>query len=88
MLSLADAHLTSSGNLLGGLAGLFGGGGKGKKADDDEGDVYVVEAGDNLTSIAKQLNVTVNDIIKANPGVNPNSIQVGQELEIPENAQY
>ncbi len=44
---------------------------------------YTVAKGDILIKIAQKFNVTVNDIIKANPGLNPDAIRHGQEIVIP-----
>ena len=43
---------------------------------------YVVKKGDSLYSIAKQYNITVNDIITANNLTN-NNLSIGQILKIP-----
>ncbi len=43
---------------------------------------YVVKKGDSLYSIAKQYNVTVNDIIAAN-NLTSNNLAIGQILKIP-----
>lgn len=44
---------------------------------------YTVQAGDTLNKIAAQFNVSVQEIIKSNPGIDPNNIRVGQRLCIP-----
>ncbi len=44
---------------------------------------YTVQAGDTLTKISTQYNVTVGDIMRANNMSNPNYIQPGQVLIIP-----
>lgn len=44
---------------------------------------YVVAAGDNFTNIASRHGVTVQAIIKANPAVDSNRMQIGQVLIIP-----
>ena len=36
---------------------------------------YIVQSGDNLTSIAKKLNIPINQLIQANKLENPDSIQ-------------
>jgi len=43
---------------------------------------YVVQRGDSLQSIAAQFNSTAEDIAKINKITDPNSIQVGQVLEV------
>src|SRR5688572_13168871 len=47
------------------------------------GPVYIVQAGDTLSSIASRFNVTVNDLIAANPSIDPNLLSQGQQLVIP-----
>src|SRR5215204_6428384 len=44
---------------------------------------YTIKAGDNLSSIALQFGITVDDIVKANNIEDPNQIYEGQELIIP-----
>lgn len=48
-----------------------------------EDEVYVVEAGDSLFTIASRYNVTIDDIVRANDLANPDSIFSGQRLTIP-----
>lgn len=45
--------------------------------------IYTVRTGDTLYKIARMFYTTVNAIITANPGINPNVIQVGQRLVVP-----
>lgn len=45
--------------------------------------VYIVQPGDTYYSIAIKFNVTVEEIIEANPDVNPNLLGVGSEVVIP-----
>jgi len=52
---------------------------------------YEIRPGDTLSAIAKayresekRVNVTVNDILKANPGLDANSLQVGKTIFIPD----
>jgi hypothetical protein len=47
------------------------------------GGVYTVKAGDALISIAKRHKVSLNDLMQANPGVDPQRLQIGQEIRIP-----
>jgi LysM repeat protein len=44
---------------------------------------YTVVAGDTLFSIATRYNTTVNAILQANPGLNPNRLFIGQRICIP-----
>ncbi len=48
-----------------------------------DGVYYVVRAGDTLYSIAMRYNVTVASLIAANPGIDPNNLQIGQIICIP-----
>lgn len=45
--------------------------------------VYVVKAGDSLKSIASDNNVSVEDILALNTISNPDSLVIGQELQLP-----
>ncbi|MCE2850490.1 MAG: LysM peptidoglycan-binding domain-containing protein [Roseiflexaceae bacterium] len=48
------------------------------------GRTYTVQPGDSLSAIAAQFNVTVKQIINANPTLqNPDNLAAGQELTIP-----
>jgi|SRR5208282_2298724 len=54
----------------------------------ENGYEYKVAAGDNLSIIAKAyrdqgIKMTADQILKANPGLNPNSLKVGQKIFIP-----
>jgi murein DD-endopeptidase MepM/ murein hydrolase activator NlpD len=44
---------------------------------------YTVRAGDTFGSIATKFGVTVDDLIRANPGVDPNALPIGTVLVIP-----
>lgn len=44
---------------------------------------YTVVAGDTLNSIARKYNVRVEDIVRVNPGLDPNRIFIGQQICIP-----
>lgn len=46
---------------------------------------YTVARGDILIKIAQKFDLSVEDILKANPGLNPDNIREGQELVIPAN---
>ncbi len=48
--------------------------------------IYVVQSGDVLGSIASRFGVTVNAIMRANDMNNPDVLSIGQELIIPEKA--
>ena len=47
------------------------------------GTLYTIRAGDTLFSLAQRFNVTVDAIIQANPGIDPNNLRIGQEICIP-----
>jgi LysM repeat protein len=47
------------------------------------GQSYVVQSGDIPVAIAERFGITVEALIAANPGINPNNLQVGQVLVIP-----
>ena len=47
------------------------------------GPVYIVQAGDTLSTIAARFNVSINDLMSANNISNPNLLAVGQQLVIP-----
>ena len=45
---------------------------------------YVIKSGDTLYKLAIEYNTTVEAIMRINPGVNPNNLQIGQRICIPE----
>jgi nucleoid-associated protein YgaU len=45
--------------------------------------VYVVQPGDTLSGIAARFNVSVDDVVESNRILNPDALQVGQEITIP-----
>lgn len=56
----------------------------GRAGDEPDGlDLYEVVRGDTLTKIAKAHGVPIDAIRKANPGLDPNKIEVGQKLVLP-----
>lgn len=46
-------------------------------------DIYNVRGGDTLYSIAAKYYTTVNAIITANPGINPDFLTIGQRITVP-----
>lgn len=44
---------------------------------------YTVKPGDTLFAIAQKYNTSVNQILKINPGLNPDNLQVGQVIKVP-----
>jgi peptidoglycan endopeptidase LytF len=47
------------------------------------GTIYVIQAGDTLYSLARRFGTSVQGIITANPGINPNALQIGMQICIP-----
>jgi murein DD-endopeptidase MepM/ murein hydrolase activator NlpD len=47
---------------------------------------YTVRAGDTFGSIAAKFGITVDELIRANPNVDPNALPIGQVLVIPPHA--
>ena len=47
------------------------------------GPIYVVQSGDTLLFIASRFNVSLNDLITANPSIDPNLLSQGQQIIIP-----
>jgi murein DD-endopeptidase MepM/ murein hydrolase activator NlpD len=47
------------------------------------GPVYIVQPGDTLSFIASRFNVNLNDLVTANPNINPNLLSPGQQIVIP-----
>lgn len=48
-----------------------------------EGNYYTIKPGDTLYSIARFYNVSLDDLIEANPGINPDALFPGQIICIP-----
>jgi len=49
----------------------------------ESGPVYIVQPGDTLSFIASRFNVAINDLLAANPSLDPNLLSQGQEIVIP-----
>ena len=45
--------------------------------------MYIIQAGDTLSFIASRFNVSLDDLIAANPSVDPNFLNQGQQIIIP-----
>ncbi len=48
-----------------------------------EGNYYTIRPGDTLFAIARRFNVSLDDLIEANPGIDPYRLMVGQVICIP-----
>ncbi|MEW6173988.1 MAG: LysM peptidoglycan-binding domain-containing protein [Bacillota bacterium] len=48
-----------------------------------EGNYYRIQPGDTFYSIARRYRISVDDLREANPGIDPNNLQVGQLICIP-----
>ena len=46
---------------------------------------YTVQQGDTISSIALEQNVSIDDLLAANPEISPNAMSVGQLINIPSN---
>lgn len=47
------------------------------------GFIYTIRAGDTFSTIAARYRITVDALLRANPGVNPNRLFIGQQICIP-----
>ena len=56
-----------------------------KALDAAEASSYLIQAGDTLTSIAESFGTTVKDIMEANNITNADIINIGQQLNMPQN---
>lgn len=45
---------------------------------------HTIKQGDTLWDLANKYNTTAEEIMMANPGIDPNNLQVGQDLLIPD----
>ncbi len=49
-----------------------------------DGTLYTIVAGDTLYNLSRRFGVTVDEILEANPGLDPNNLQVGRMICIPD----
>jgi LysM repeat protein len=73
-----------------GLTGTTGGGRSTATGSDHSGGLtggsgnsYIVQSGDNLTTIARKNHVSLKDLKAANPGINYDSLKLKQKINIP-----
>ncbi|MFP4167106.1 MAG: LysM peptidoglycan-binding domain-containing protein [Opitutales bacterium] len=52
--------------------------------ENQEGERYSIQAGDNFSSIARKHDVSLRRLLKANPDKDPSKLQIGDEIIIPE----
>lgn len=52
-------------------------------AAQSSGPVYIVQPGDTLSAIANRFNVTLDELLSANPAIEPNLLAQGQQIIIP-----
>lgn len=50
--------------------------------DEPPAETYVVRAGDTLASISEETDTTVEELQELNPGVDSNSLTIGQEIKL------
>ncbi|NLY70185.1 MAG: LysM peptidoglycan-binding domain-containing protein [Clostridiales bacterium] len=48
-----------------------------------DGILYTILRGDSLYLLAREYNVTIDDILNANPGLDPFNLQIGTQICIP-----
>lgn len=46
-------------------------------------DTYVIESGDTISGIAAKCDLATQDILDANPGIDPQTLHVGDEINLP-----
>lgn len=56
----------------------------GSSSTDSSSGFYEIQSGDYLSRIARAYGVTLEAILKLNPGIDPNRLQIGQKIRIPE----
>ncbi len=48
-----------------------------------EGNFYTIRSGDTLFAISRRFNVSLDDLLEANPGIDPERLMIGQVICIP-----
>lgn len=74
---------TSTSTATASTSGSNGSGGDSSAPELPDDGVYRIQAGDTLSAIASRFGVTLTELMNANPGVNPNRLQIGQQIQIP-----
>jgi len=69
--------LDTAAGIRGGIGGLFGGGGGEQPAQ------QTIESGDTLYSISQSTGVPLDQIMAANPGIDPKALVIGNTVAIP-----
>ena len=47
------------------------------------GGEIIIKQGDTLSKLARDQGINLNDLLKANPGIDPRRLQIGQKLKLP-----
>jgi len=47
------------------------------------GDTYTIESGDTLFGVAEKCNIDPDDVLAANPDVDPGALSIGQVINLP-----
>ncbi len=55
-----------------------------ESGEKSQADYHIVQPGDNFGKLADQYETTIDAFFRANPGVNPRRLQIGQKLKITE----
>ena len=54
-------------------------------ADTGKGGSYTIKSGDTLGKIAAAYNISLGELLTANPGIDPRRLRIGQQISIPPN---
>ncbi len=47
------------------------------------GNFYTIREGDTLFSLSRRFNISLDDLLEANPGINPDRLMIGQRICVP-----